>query len=332
MAMIYRDSDANLGLLMDKRITVLGYGNMGRSFALNLRDSAFPVLVGNQPDEYAEQAYRDGFEVATIADAAARSDFMLIMLPDEIAPRLYLDQIAPHLQKGDTLVFASGFNVAFGFIEPPAFVDVVLVAPQASGNGVRESYVEGRGFMSFVAVGQDASGEGWPRVLSIAKALGALHRGAVELTFQQEAELDLFAQQALLPAFHSALQTAIDVLSREGFPPEAIAMSLYLSGELGYLISKWAEAGIPASFKLHSQTSQYGTLSRIERFRQVKLRQQMDAVLDTIRRGEFAQEWAAEFADGYPRLQSLRQRLEQMAIWQAERNVLDLTQPDSSTT
>lgn len=330
MAMIYRDSDANLGLLMDKRITVLGYGNMGRSFALNLRDSAFPIVIGNQADAYAEQAYRDGFEVVSIAEATAQANFILVMLPDEIAPKLYLDHIAPQLQPDDTLVFASGFNVAFGFIEPPPFVDVILVAPQATGSGVRENYVEGRGFMSFVAVGQDASGEGWPRVLAVAKALGALHRGAAELTFQQEAEIDLFTQQALLPAFHSAIQTAIDVLSREGFPPEAIAMSLYLSGELGYLISKWAETGIPASFRMHSQTSQYGTLSRIERFREVKLRRQMEAVLDTIRRGEFAQEWAAEFADGYPRLQVLRQRLEDMAIWQSERDVLDLAQDDST--
>lgn len=331
MAMIYRDSDANLGLLMDKQITVLGYGNMGRPFALNLRDSAFPVLIGNRSDAYADQAYRDGFEVAAIADATAQSNVILVMLPDEIAPKIYLQDIAPHLHPNDTLVFASGFNVAFGFIEPPAFVDMVLIAPQAIGTAVREGYVAGKGFVSFVSVGQDASGEAWGRVLAMAKALGALHRGAVELTFQQEAELDLFTQQALLPAFHSALQTAIEVLNREGFPPEAIAMSLYLSGELGYIISKWAETGIIESLKLHSQTSQYGTMSRIERFREVKLRRQMEAILDTIRRGNFAQEWAAEYADGYPRLEDLRRRLEQLPIWQHEQEVLAITQMDQSS-
>ncbi len=331
MAMIYRDSDANLGLLMDKQIAVLGYGNMGRPFALNLRDSAFPVLIGNRSDEYAEQAYRDGFEVVSIADATARSNVILVMLPDEIAPKVYLQDIARYLQPNDTLVFASGFNVAFGFIEPPAFVDVVLIAPQAVGTAAREGYVEGKGFPSFVAVGQDASGEGWARVLATAKALGALHRGAVELTFQQEAELDLFTQQALLPAFHSALQTAIDVLNREGFPPEAVAMSLYLSGELGYIISKWAESGILASFHMHSQTGQYGTISRIAHFREVKLRHQMETILDTIRSGDFAQEWVAEYADGYPRLEDLRRHLEHLPIWQHEREVLAITQSDSSS-
>jgi ketol-acid reductoisomerase len=323
MSVIYRDSDGNLGLLMDKHITVIGYGNMGRPIALNLRDSAFPILVGNRNDPYSGQAYHDGFEVTSIADAALRSDLLFILLPDEITPQVYLHEIASGLRAGDTLVFASGYNVAFGLIEPPPFVDVVLVAPQTVGQNVREGYISGEGFPSFVAVAQDASGEAWPRVLAVAKALGALHRGAVELTFQQEAELDLFTQQALMPALHSVVQTAIELLNREGFPPEAIYMSLYLSGELGYVISKWAESGVLPSMKLHSLTRQYGTLSRIERFKEVKLNRQMEAVLDSIRRGDFAQEWASEYADGYPRLEALRRRLSEMSIWQHEQQVLN---------
>jgi ketol-acid reductoisomerase len=322
MAVVYHDADADLGLLLDKRIAVLGYGNMGRPMALNLRDSAFPILIGNRDDEYAAQAYHDGFEVTSITDAVARSDFILIMLPDEIAPEVYLQAISPGLQTGDTLVFTSSYNVAFGFIEPPPFVDVVLVAPQAVGQGVREGYVAGTGFPSFVAVAQDASNQAWARTLAVAKALGALHRGAVELTFQQEAALDLFLQQAVLPAFHSVLYTAIDVLTREGFPPEAISMSLYLSGELGYIISKWAEKGVLPSLAMHSLTTQYGILSRIERFREVKLDRQMEAVLDAIRNGSFAQEWAAEYADGYPRLETLRRQADNLSLWQQEHEVL----------
>lgn len=322
MAVVYHDSDANLGLLMDKKIAVVGYGNMGRPFALNLRDSAFPVLIGNQNDAYALQAYHDGFEVTTISAAAARSDIILLLLPDEIATQVYLREIAPHLRPGDTLVFASGYNVAFGFIEPPSFVDVALIAPQTIGQAVREGYVSGAGFPSFVAVAQDATNQAWERALAVAKALGALHRGAIELTFHQEAELDLFTQQAVLPALQTVLNTAIDVLNHEGFPPEAIFMSLYLSGELGYIISKWAEQGIVSSMKMHSLTSQYGTLSRMERFKEVKLTRQMEGVLDSIRRGEFAQEWADEYADGYPRLQALRRRFEAMNAWEHEKNVL----------
>jgi len=330
MAVVYHDSDANLGLMMDRKIAVLGYGNMGRPFALNLRDSAFPVLVGNQQDAYAEQAYRDGFEIVPIAQAAAQSTLIFVMLPDEIATQVYLQEIAPGLQPGDTLVFASGYNVAFGFIEPPPFVDVVLIAPQAIGQGVREGYIEGRGFPSFVAVAQDASGEGWARVLAAAKAVGALHHGAVELTFQQEAELDLFTQQALLPALFGVLSSAIEVLNREGFPPEAVMSSLYLSGELGYIVTKWANAGVLPSLQQYSQTAQYGLLSRLERFREVKLNRQMEAVLGHIRSGEFAQEWAAEYADGYPRLQALRRRLENAPTWQHEQSALAILKGDAA--
>ncbi len=321
MAVIYHDTDADLGLLINSTLAVIGYGNMGRSVALNLRDSAFPVLVGNRPDPYADRAYSDGFEVVRIEEAAVRADVILLMLPDEIAAPLYVERIAPGLRPGDVLVFASGYNVAFGFIEPPPFVDVGLVAPQAVGQRVREGYIEGGGFPSFVAVEQDASGKAWARVLAVAKALGALHQGAVELTFRQEAELDLFAQQALLPAIHGALQMALEVLSREGFSPEAIALSQYLSGELGYVVTKWAENGVLPSLTLHPRIAQYGTLARVERFKDVKLRQQMENVLDSIRTGAFAQEWAAEAADGYPRLEMLRRRYEKLSIWEAERTL-----------
>src|SRR5690606_12817113 len=131
------------------------------------RDSAFSILVGNPDDEYAQEAYRDGFQVTTIAQTASRANVLLLMLPDEIATQVYLHEIAPGLRQGDTLVFASGYNVAFGFIEPPPFVDAILVAPQAVGQGVREGYVTGEGYPSFVAVAQDASGEAWPRVLAV---------------------------------------------------------------------------------------------------------------------------------------------------------------------
>lgn len=322
MAVMYHDTDANLGLLMDKAIAIIGYGNMGRAMALNLRDSAFPVIIGNIADTYAEQAYRDGFEVTSIDDAAARADVILLLLPDEIAAQVYVQAIGPGMAPGNTLVFASGYNITFGFVEPPTFVDVVLIAPQTVGHHVREGYVAKTGFPTFVAVQQDATGEAWARVLAVAKALGALQKGALEITFQQETELDLFTQQALLPALHSALQTALEVLNREGFPPEAILLSQYLSGELGYIVSKWADQGLVPSLDMHNRTAQYGTLSRIERFKEVKLKRQMENALDTIRSGAFAQEWAADYADGYPRLRALRRQAESMAIWEHENDTI----------
>jgi ketol-acid reductoisomerase len=295
---------------------------MGRAFALTQRDSAFGVLVGNRDDEYAEQAYRDGFEVTSIADATERADVLLLTLPDEVAPHVYLQDVAFGLRQGDVLVFASGYNVAFGFIEPPPFVDVVLVAPQAMAARVRESFVDGSGFFSFVGVAQDASGQAWARVLAIAKALGALRQGAIELTFQQEAELDLFTHQAVLPALLTILQTAAETLNREGFPPEAVSTSLYLSGELGDLLTRWARQGIVPTLDQHSRTAAYGMLSRLERFREIRYSRQMEAILDAIRRGSFAQEWTAEFSDGYPRLQALRRQIEESALHRQEQRVL----------
>ncbi|GAB4419727.1 MAG: ketol-acid reductoisomerase [Anaerolineae bacterium] len=322
MTVIYRESYADLALLIPRRIAVLGYGQMGRAFALNLRDSAFSVLIGNRDDECAEQAYRDGFEVTSIADATERADVLFLTLPDEIAPHVYLQDIAFGLREGDVLVFASGYNIAFGFIEPPPFVDVVLVAPQALAARVRQSYVDGPGFFSFVGVAQDASGQAWARVLAVAKALGALRQGAIELTFQQEAELDLFTHQAILPALYTILQTAVEILNREGFPPEAISASLYLSGELADLLNRWAQQGILATLDQHSRTAAYGMLSRLERFREIRYSRQMEAILDAIRRGSFAQEWAAEFSDGYPRLQTLRRQIEESAMNRQEQRVL----------
>lgn len=183
-----------------------------------------------------------------------------------------------------------------------------------------------------MSVAQDASGEAWPRTLALAKALGALRQGAVELTFQQEAELDLFAHQAVLPALLAILQTAVEVLNREGFPPEAVSMSLYLSGELGDILARWGEQGVLPTLEQHSRTAEYGMLSRLERFREVKHHRQMETILDAIRRGAFAQEWAAEFADGYPRLEALRHQIAESVTARQEEHTLHALRPGVGST
>jgi ketol-acid reductoisomerase len=250
-----------------------------------------------------------------------------MMMPDEAMPEVYLNQIAPSLVPGHTLVFGSGYNVAFGFIEPPPFVDVVLLAPRTIGTGVREGYVNGQGFLSFVAVGHDASGKAWDHLLALALAAGSLKAGAIELTFRQEAELDLFVQQALLPALQSLMFTAADLLMKEGYPPEAALLDLYISGELSYSLHKAAELGMMDTLKLYSLTGQYGILSRNERFQEPKLRRQMEISLEEIRSGKFAQEWAAEYANGYPRLEALRRKRSGMALWTLEQQVIELLRP-----
>jgi ketol-acid reductoisomerase len=332
MTVIYSEGDVNPGALGGQPIAVLGYGNVGRSMALNLRDSGQPVVIGNADDEYAPIARADGFNVLDLATAAGQAAIKLLTLPDEIMPELYLTIVSPGLKAGDALVFTSAYNVAFGYIEPPPFVDVLLLAPRTSGIGIREAFLAGRGFASFVAVSQEATGKAWDRLLALGAAVGALRIGALEITFQQEAELDLFIQQTVLPALLNLLITAADLLIKEGYPPEAVLMDLYGSGELSLLLDKAAQHGLQNSLEFLSQTAQYGILSRIERFLDQNLRRKMETALGEIRGSNFAHEWASEYANGYPRLDAIRRRRSSMALWEAEQQMLSAfgrTPPDS---
>ncbi len=324
MAVIYHQDNADPNALDGCQLAVIGYGNLGRPLALNLRDSGIKVIVGTIEDASAVQARSDGFEVMNINEASTIADVKLLLLPDEVMPEVYLQSISPTLRPGHTLVFTSGYNIAFGFIEPPPFVDVLLLAPRTLGAGVRDGYTTGQGWLSFVAVGQDFTSKAWDRLLALALYVGSLRAGAFELTFRQEAELDLFVQQALLPALHTLMLTAAELLVKEGYPPEAALLDLYVSGELGYTLSKAAQLGIRDTLKLQSLTGQYGILSRSERFQEPKLRRQMEIALEEIRGGKFAQEWAAEYASGYPRLEALRHKRSNMVLWDLEQQVIEL--------
>jgi len=321
MMRVYHDRDADLSILEGRRIGVIGYGNQGRAQALNLRDSGLDVLVGNREDSYAERAREDGFPVLSIPRAVAEGDIVMLLIPDEVMPTVFAREIAPHLAQGNALVFASGYNIAFGFITPPPFVDVVLVAPRMIGAGVRDLYVAGYGFPSFIGVAQDASGQAKEIALALAKGIGSTRAGVVEVTFAQEAELDLFTEQCFGPAFGHVLTTAVDLLLEEGYPPEAVLLELYMSGELAYTLGKIAELGMIEQSELHSRTSQYGSMSRGMRFMFPELRARMLEGLEEIRSGQFAREWAAEQAAGYPTLKMLKEAARSLPIYQLEREL-----------
>ena len=319
---VYHDEHADLRRLDGKRIAVIGYGNQGRSQALNLRDSGLEIIVGNQDDAYAERARQDGFTVLPIDQAADEADVVVLLIPDEVVPRVFETQIAPHLIEGNTVVFASGYNVAFGSIAPPSGVDVVLLAPRMIGAGVRELYVAGRGFPAFIGVARDHSGRARDTALALAKGIGSTRAGVVEVSFAQEAELDLFTEQCFGPAFGHVLTTAVDLLLEEGYPPEAILLELYLSGELSYTLGKIAEMGLVEQSQLHSPTSQYGSMSRGMRFILPELRTKMRQGLEEIRSGAFAREWAAEQEAGRPTLAVLKEAARSLPLHALEAELL----------
>jgi ketol-acid reductoisomerase len=321
---IFRERDGNLLHLQNSRVAVLGYGNLGRPVALNLRDSGVVVIVGNQQDQYADEARREGFEVFPIPEAVSRADIIYMAMPDEAMPGVYLRQIGPALKTGDLLLFASGYNIAFQYIEPPVFVDVGLIAPRTLASRLRQAYLSGEGYPTFISLHHRATEWATDRMLAMALAVGALRQGALETSFQQEVVLDLFWQQALLPALHGLLLTAAQILIKEGYPPEAVLSELYLSGELGEFFTQAARQGLVQTLESMSLTGQYGLLSRTERFQESKTQYHMEAILDSIRSGAFASEWSSEFTDGYPRLKRLRDKLEETAVWQQEQIALQV--------
>ena len=311
---LYHDADARPNILEGKVIAVIGYGNQGRAQALNLRDSGHQVIVGNRADAYAARAKADRFAVHPISAAVSLADIVLLLIPDEVMPEVFASEVAPRLRHKCVLVFASGYTVAFGLITPPLIVDVILVAPRMVGAGVRERYVEGRGAPAFIGVAQDVSGQARAYTLAVAHGIGATRAGVVEVTFAQEAELDLFTEQCFGPAFGHVLTSSVDLLLTEGYPPEAVLLELYMSGEFAYTLEKIAELGMVEQATLHSTTSQYGSMSRGIRFQLPELREKLREGLREIRSGAFAREWAAEQAEGAPTLTMLREAAREMPL------------------
>lgn len=319
---IYYDDDADTQVLAGMTIATVGYGNQGRSQALNLRDSGVDVIVGNIDDDYKQQAEADGFETMPIAAAAERGDIVMLLIPDEIMPEVYESDVLPGLSDGNTLNFASGYNIAFDLIVAPPTIDVTLIAPRMIGPGVRDTYLGGEGFPSFVGVHQDASGRALDRMLAMAKAMGSTRAGCITMSMHDEATLDLFTEQAFGPAFGNVLLSAVDTLVGAGYPPEAVLLELILSGEFEYTFSKIREVGMLKQMEYHSTTSQYGSLSRGIRFAELiePMQQRMKVVLSEIQSGSFADEWSRNQEAKLKELEDLKQLREMIPFADWERS------------
>jgi ketol-acid reductoisomerase len=329
MTRVFHDADAPLDPLRGVPVAVVGYGNQGRSWALNLRDSGLEVRVGTVADASRERALADGFDARTIGEAVAGAGVVCLLVPDEAMGEVVAGEVRPALAAGAACCFASGYAVAFGEVDLPADVDLVMVAPRMIGVGVRDAYVDGSGFIAFVGVERDATGRAWPRLLAVARGIGATRRGCVEMTFRQEAMVDLFVEQAIAPALQKVWRDAALVLLEAGIPLEAILVEFYLSGEIERTYRAMRELGPSRQWALHSATSQYGTLSRAERFADLDTAARMRRVLEEIASGAFAREWAAERRAGYPRLEALRRAEGGDALMDLEDRIRSLFEPEA---
>ncbi len=315
----FYDPDANLEILRKKTLGIIGYGNQGRAQALNLRDSGLEVIVGSLRDGSASQAEKDGFIVRTVAEVAERADVLALLIPDEVQREVYKETLRSRLRGGQTLDFAHGYNIHYGLIVPPPDVDVIMVAPRMIGTEVRESFVAGRGAPAFVAVAQDASGHALETALAWARGIGATRAGAFKTTFAEETELDLFQEQGVWPLLMRTLQASFDFLAAKGFPPEMIALETYGSGEAAEIFREMARVGFYKQGRFHSQTSQYGTLSRASTVPFAKdINDFMEKALVGIRDGSFDKEWRGEQAAGYPLFKKLREAADTHPINEAE--------------
>jgi ketol-acid reductoisomerase len=300
MTTIFYQADGDVGAIAGEQLAVVGYGNQGRSWALNLRDSGCAPVVCVRRDDTREQAVADGFEAHDV-ETASDADIICILVPDDVIAQL------PITPRDDSCVIvASGYTLAFGRLDPPG--DAGMVAPRMLGPEVRLCYEEGVGFITAVGVHRDRTGRAKERVLAVARAIGGLRQGAIEMTPMQEAVLDLGVEQVLSPALNAVNTAFVRTMTEHDIPPEAIVTELVLSGEVERTYRLMREVGYAVQSEFHSPTSQYGQLTRRGSYDDLDFLPTMRRLADDIESGRFADEWDAERDAGYPRLSELKQR------------------------
>ena len=306
MAEMFYDDDADLSIIQNRVVAVIGYGSQGHAHALSLRDSGVDVRVGLRPgSKSAAKAESEGLRVVTVDQAAAEADLIMILAPDQFQRTIYAEQIAPNLQPGDALFFAHGFNVRFGYITPPEGVDVCMVAPKGPGHLVRREYSEGRGVPVIVAVEVDASGQAWALALSYAKAIGGLRAGGIKTTFTEETETDLFGEQAVLCGGASALvQAGFEVLTEAGYQPEVAYFECL--HELKLIVDLMYEGGIAKQRWSVSDTAEFGDYVSGPRVIDARVKENMKGVLADIQSGAFAKRFIDDQDAGAPEFKRLR--------------------------
>jgi ketol-acid reductoisomerase len=316
MAKLYYDTDADLSLLTGKTVAIIGYGSQGHAHALNLKDSGVSVVVGlYQGSRSAEKAKADGLEVLTVADACAKADWIMVLLPDEFQKAVYDAEIAPHLSAGKVLSFAHGFNIRFELIKPPSDVDVVMIAPKGPGHTVRWEYQNGMGVPALFAIHQDATGKARELAMAYAKGIGGTRAGILETNFKEETETDLFGEQAVLCGGLSELVKAgFETLVEAGYQPELAYFECL--HEVKLIVDLMVKGGLTAMRDSISNTAEYGDYVSGPRLITAETKAEMKRILADIQDGTFARNFVAECDAGKPEMQKIRERDAQHPIEQ----------------
>ena len=309
MTKVYVDSDASLEPLKDKVIGVIGYGSQGRAQALNLRDSGLNVIIGLRKGKSWDEASKDGFSVYTIDVTTKKSDVLLILVPDMVQPSLWHEHIYPYLRPGMVIDFAHGFNIRFGLIKPPNFVDVIMVAPKGPGRLVRDEFVKGRGVPSLIAVHQDYSKMAKQFALAIAKGIGATRMGVIETTFTEETETDLIGEQTVLVGgLIELLKKGFEVLIELGYQPEIAYYEAINEAKL--IMDLIWEKGFTGMLMSVSETARFGGLTVGPQVIDDHVKENMKKAAEKVRNNEFAQLWINEYKKGMPTLNNLIKEME----------------------
>ena len=321
---MFYDDDADLSIVQGRKVAVLGFGSQGHAHALSLRDSGVDVRVGLPEGSKSRAKAEDaGLRVLTPAEASAEADLIMILAPDHKQRTLYAESVEPNLNDGDAIFFGHGFNIRFGYIKPPANVEVAMVAPKGPGHLVRRQFTDGKGVPVLVAVEQDASGAAFDLALSYAKGIGGTRAGAIKTTFTEETETDLFGEQAVLCGGASQLvQYGFEVLTEAGYEPE-IAYFECLH-ELKLIVDLMYEGGIAKQRWSVSDTAEYGDYVSGPRVIDQHVKENMQKILGEIRDGSFAARFIADQDAGAPEFKALRAKAEQHPIEETGRKLRGL--------
>src|ERR1039457_6845609 len=333
MSKVYTDKDADLGVLQNKTLAILGFGSQGHAHALNLKDSGLKVIIGlYEGSKSIPVAKEKGFEVVTTAEAVKRADVIMVALPDTKQAKCYKKDIEPNLTAGKTLVFSHGFSIHFKTIVPPKNVNIIMVAPKGPVHTVRRQYTEGKGVPSLIAVYQNPGKDAKKIALAWAKGIGGTRAGVIETNFKEETETDLFGEQCVLCGGASALvQAGFEVLVEAGYSPEMAYFECL--HELKLIADLMNESGISGMRFSISETAKYGDITRGPRIVNAATKREMRKILSEIQSGKFTRQWVAEYKGGLKkynrllkkgaahRIEKVGQRLRSMMPWMSKKNL-----------